>query len=206
MINEAIYTLHEGVSGVEEIDTVMKLGMSHPMGPLQLADFIGLDVCLSILNVLFEGFGTPKYAPCPLLIDMVQKGQTGVKSQHGFYQYQSSSKELMVAARMPFQAGVAAGVAVDAGIVDDGVHPAELVDLIGHGPDLLEAGEVADDHCRSPCGEVGQVSGPLVAAGVDDDLVAVIEQRGGGVAPEALGGAGDENAGHELAFSSGASC
>lgn len=99
MINEAIYTLHEGVSGVEEIDTVMKLGMSHPMGPLQLADFIGLDVCLSILNVLHEGFGTPKYAPCPLLIDMVQKGQTGVKSQHGFYQYQSSSKELLVALR-----------------------------------------------------------------------------------------------------------
>jgi 3-hydroxybutyryl-CoA dehydrogenase len=99
MINEAIYCLHEGVSGVEEIDTVMKLGMSHPMGPLQLADFIGLDVCLSILNVLFEGFGTPKYAPCPLLIDMVKKGQTGIKSQQGFYQYQASSKELVVAPR-----------------------------------------------------------------------------------------------------------
>jgi 3-hydroxybutyryl-CoA dehydrogenase len=98
MINEAIYTLHEGVSGVEEIDTVMKLGMSHPMGPLQLADFIGLDVCLSILNVLHEGFGTPKYAPCPLLIDMVQKEETGVKRQQGFYQYQSA-KEFVVAPR-----------------------------------------------------------------------------------------------------------
>lgn len=98
MINEAVYTLHEGVSGVEEIDTVMKLGMSHPMGPLQLADFIGLDVCLSILNVLHEGFGTPKYAPCPLLIDMVQKGHTGIKSQQGFYHYQSA-KEFVVAPR-----------------------------------------------------------------------------------------------------------
>jgi 3-hydroxybutyryl-CoA dehydrogenase len=98
MINEAVYTLHEGVSGVEEIDTVMKLGMSHPMGPLQLADFIGLDVCLSILNVLHEGFGTPKYAPCPLLIDMVQKGHTGIKSQQGFYQYQSA-KDFVVAPR-----------------------------------------------------------------------------------------------------------
>lgn len=99
MINEAIYALHEGVSGVEEIDTVMKLGMSHPMGPLQLADFIGLDVCLFILNVLHEGFGTQKYAPCPLLVDMVQAGEHGVKSQMGFYQYQSGSKDLKVAAR-----------------------------------------------------------------------------------------------------------
>jgi 3-hydroxybutyryl-CoA dehydrogenase len=99
MINEAIYALHEGVSGVEEIDTVMKLGMSHPMGPLQLADFIGLDVCLFILNVLHEGFGTQKYAPCPLLVDMVQAGQHGVKSQQGFYQYQPGNKELKVASR-----------------------------------------------------------------------------------------------------------
>lgn len=99
MINEAIYTLHENVSGVEEIDTVMKLGMSHPMGPLQLADFIGLDVCLSILNVLHEGFGTAKYAPCPLLVEMVQAGEHGVKSQQGFYQYQSGIKDLKVALR-----------------------------------------------------------------------------------------------------------
>lgn len=99
MINEAVYTLYEGVAGVEEIDTVMKLGMAHPMGPLQLADFIGLDVCLSILNVLYEGFGNPKYAPCPLLVNMVQAGHKGVKSGSGFYQYKSGSKELLVADR-----------------------------------------------------------------------------------------------------------
>lgn len=99
MINEAIYALHEGVSGVEEIDTVMKLGMSHPMGPLQLADFIGLDVCLFILNVMHEGFGTQKYSPCPLLVDMVGAGDHGVKSQRGFYQYQAGNKELKVASR-----------------------------------------------------------------------------------------------------------
>ncbi len=99
MINEAIYTLHEGVAGVEEIDTVMKLGMAHPMGPLQLADFIGLDTCLSILNVLFHGFGNPKYAPCPLLVNMVQAGHTGVKSGSGFYKYTPGSKELTVAER-----------------------------------------------------------------------------------------------------------
>ncbi|HPI08978.1 MAG TPA: 3-hydroxybutyryl-CoA dehydrogenase, partial [Saprospiraceae bacterium] len=87
MINEAIYTLYEGVSGVEEIDTVMKLGMAHPMGPLQLADFIGLDVCLSILRVLQDGFGQPKYAPCPLLVNMVTAGKLGAKSGEGFYQY-----------------------------------------------------------------------------------------------------------------------
>lgn len=97
MINEAIYSLYEGVAGVNEIDTVMKLGMAHPMGPLQLADFIGLDVCLSILNVLHEGFGNPKYAPCPLLVNMVTAGQLGVKSGQGFYQYSSGSKELVVA-------------------------------------------------------------------------------------------------------------
>jgi 3-hydroxybutyryl-CoA dehydrogenase len=99
MINEAIYSLYEGVAGVEEIDTVMKLGMAHPMGPLQLADFIGLDVCLSILNVLHGGFGNPKYAPCPLLVNMVQAGHKGVKSGHGFYQYTAGSKDLVVAAR-----------------------------------------------------------------------------------------------------------
>lgn len=99
MINEAIATLHEGVAGVEEIDTVMKLGMAHPMGPLQLADFIGLDVCLFILNVLHEGFGNPKYAPSPLLINMVQAGHKGVKTGSGFYQYTAGSKELVVAAR-----------------------------------------------------------------------------------------------------------
>jgi len=87
MINEAIYAHHEGVAGVEEIDTIMKLGMAHPMGPLQLADFIGLDVCLSILNVLYEGFGNPKYAPCPLLVNMVTAGQLGRKSGKGFYDY-----------------------------------------------------------------------------------------------------------------------
>jgi 3-hydroxybutyryl-CoA dehydrogenase len=99
MINEAIYTLYEGVAGVQEIDTVMKLGMAHPMGPLQLADFIGLDVCLSILRVLHDGFGNPKYAPCPLLVNMVQAGHKGVKSGSGFYQYQAGSKELVVADR-----------------------------------------------------------------------------------------------------------
>jgi 3-hydroxybutyryl-CoA dehydrogenase len=96
MINEAIYSLFEGVAGVEEIDTVMKLGMAHPMGPLQLADFIGLDVCLSILNVLHDGFGNPKYAPCPLLVNMVTAGKLGVKSGEGFYSYSSGSKELTV--------------------------------------------------------------------------------------------------------------
>lgn len=97
MINEAIYTLYEGVAGVYEIDTVMKLGMAHPMGPLQLADFIGLDVCLAILNVLFEGFGNPKYAPCPLLVNMVTAGHKGVKSGQGFYIYEAGSKQLLVA-------------------------------------------------------------------------------------------------------------
>jgi len=96
MINEAIISLHEGVAGVEEIDTVMKLGMAHPMGPLQLADFIGLDVCLSILNVLHEGFGNPKYAPCPLLVNMVTAGKKGMKSGEGFYTYGHGSKELIV--------------------------------------------------------------------------------------------------------------
>ncbi|MFN3840251.1 MAG: 3-hydroxybutyryl-CoA dehydrogenase [Cyclobacteriaceae bacterium] len=99
MINEAIYALYEGVAGVEEIDNVMKLGMAHPMGPLQLADFIGLDVCLSILHVLYEGFGNPKYAPCPLLVNMVQAGHKGVKTGSGFYQYTAGSKELAVAER-----------------------------------------------------------------------------------------------------------
>ena len=99
MINEAIYSLYEGVAGVEEIDTVMKLGMAHPMGPLQLADFIGLDVCLSILNVLHDGFGNPKYAPCPLLVNMVQAGHKGAKTGSGFYQYTSGSKDLAVASR-----------------------------------------------------------------------------------------------------------
>lgn len=96
MINEAIWTLHEGVGGVEEIDTVMKLGMAHPMGPLQLADFIGLDVCLAILNVLFDGFGNPKYAPCPLLVNMVTAGKTGVKSGEGFYDWSHGTKDLVV--------------------------------------------------------------------------------------------------------------
>ena len=99
MINEAIYSLYEGVAGVSEIDNVMKLGMAHPMGPLQLADFIGLDVCLSILRVLHDGFGNPKYAPCPLLVNMVQAGHKGVKSGNGFYQYKAGSKELVVAER-----------------------------------------------------------------------------------------------------------
>jgi 3-hydroxybutyryl-CoA dehydrogenase len=97
MINEAIYTLYEGVAGVHEIDTVMKLGMAHPMGPLQLADFIGLDVCLAILEVLHQGFGNPKYAPCPLLVNMVTAGEKGVKSGSGFYKYTPGSKDLVVA-------------------------------------------------------------------------------------------------------------
>ena len=92
MINEAVYALYEGVAGVHEIDQVMKLGMAHPMGPLQLADFIGLDVCLSILNVLYDGFGNPKYAPCPLLVNMVTAGKLGVKSGEGFYDYSESKK------------------------------------------------------------------------------------------------------------------
>jgi len=96
MINEAIYTLYEGVAGVYEIDTVMKLGMAHPMGPLQLADFIGLDVCLAILKVLHDGFGNPKYAPCPLLVNMVAAGKKGVKTGEGFYQYTPGSKDLVV--------------------------------------------------------------------------------------------------------------
>ena len=96
MINEAIYSLYEGVAGVQEIDTVMKLGMAHPMGPLQLADFIGLDVCHSILKVLHEGFGNPKYAPCPLLVNMVTAGKLGVKSGEGFYVYTAGSKEIRV--------------------------------------------------------------------------------------------------------------
>lgn len=97
MINEAIYTLYEGVAGVHEIDVVMKLGMAHPMGPLQLADFIGLDVCLSILRVLHDGFGQPKYAPCPLLVNMVTAGYKGVKTGTGFYEYTAGSKDLVVA-------------------------------------------------------------------------------------------------------------
>lgn len=99
MINEAIETLFEGVAGVEEIDTVMKLGMAHPMGPLQLADFIGLDVCLAILKVLYDGFGNPKYAPCPLLVNMVMAGKKGVKSGEGFYDYSNGIKEAKVAAK-----------------------------------------------------------------------------------------------------------
>ncbi len=98
LINEAIYTLYEGIAGVEEIDTIMKLGMAHPMGPLQLADFIGLDVCLYIMRVLYEGYGNPKYAPCPLLVKMVDSGNLGVKSGMGFYDYSNkNSKELVVA-------------------------------------------------------------------------------------------------------------
>ncbi len=97
MINEAIITLHEGVAGVEEIDTVMKLGMAHPMGPLQLADFIGLDVCLAILNVLYDGLGNTKYAPCPLLVNMVTAGDLGIKSKRGFYDYAAGTKDLVVA-------------------------------------------------------------------------------------------------------------
>lgn len=99
MINEAIYTLYECVAGVQEIDTVMKLGMAHPMGPLQLADFIGLDVCLAILNVLHLGFGNPKYAPCPLLVNMVRAGKLGVKSGEGFYNYATGTKDAPVAAK-----------------------------------------------------------------------------------------------------------
>ncbi|RZM22316.1 MAG: 3-hydroxybutyryl-CoA dehydrogenase [Pedobacter sp.] len=99
MINEAIYTLYEGVAGVTEIDTVMKLGMAHPMGPLQLADFIGLDVCLAILKVLHDGFGNPKYAPCPLLINMVMAGKKGAKSGEGFYDYSDGPKSAKVAAK-----------------------------------------------------------------------------------------------------------
>lgn len=96
MINEAIYSLYEGVAAVQEIDTVMKLGMAHPMGPLQLADFIGLDTCLNIMRVLHDGFGNPKYAPCPLLVNMVTAGNLGVKSGEGFYQYTEGNKELIV--------------------------------------------------------------------------------------------------------------
>ena len=99
MINEAIYSLYEGVAGVEEIDTIMKLGMAHPMGPLQLADFIGLDVCHAILKVMQEGFGNPKYAPCPLLSNMVTAGYLGVKSGEGFYTYKGSAKDLVVSER-----------------------------------------------------------------------------------------------------------
>jgi 3-hydroxybutyryl-CoA dehydrogenase len=99
MINEAIFTLYEGVAGIEEIDTVMKLGMAHPMGPLQLADFIGLDVCLSIMRVLHDGFGNPKYAPCPLLVNMVEAGYKGAKTGEGFYKYTAGSKELVVSER-----------------------------------------------------------------------------------------------------------
>ena len=99
MINEAISSLYEGIADVEAIDTIMKLGMAHPMGPLQLADFIGLDVCLSILQVLHEGFGNPKYAPCPLLVNMVTAGKLGVKSGEGFYKYTPGTKELIVSDR-----------------------------------------------------------------------------------------------------------
>jgi 3-hydroxybutyryl-CoA dehydrogenase len=99
MINEAIYSLYEGIAGVNEIDTIMKLGMAHPMGPLQLADFIGLDTCHAILNVLYEGFGNPKYAPCPLLTNMVTAGYLGVKTGEGFYKYSQGSKELVVSER-----------------------------------------------------------------------------------------------------------
>jgi 3-hydroxybutyryl-CoA dehydrogenase len=101
MINEAVYSLYEGVAGVREIDTIMKLGMAHPMGPLQLADFIGLDVCLSILRVLRDGFGNPKYAPCPLLTNMVTAGYLGIKSSEGFYRYTPGSKDLVVSDRFP---------------------------------------------------------------------------------------------------------
>ncbi len=97
LLNEAFYTLYEGVAGVQEIDTVMKLGMGHPMGPLQLADFVGLDVCLAILNVLKDGFGNSKYAPCPLLVNMVAAGKLGRKTGEGFYNYQGAGKDLVVA-------------------------------------------------------------------------------------------------------------
>ena len=106
MINEAIITLNEGVAGVEEIDTVMKLGMAHPMGPLQLADFIGLDVCLNILRVLQNGFGNPKYAPCPLLVNMVTAGHLGVKSGKGFYDYSGGTKDLVLADRFKKKSNV----------------------------------------------------------------------------------------------------
>lgn len=99
MINEAIETLHHGVAGVEEIDTVMKLGMAHPMGPLQLADFIGLDVCLSILNVMYDGFKNPKYVPSPLLVNMVMAGKKGIKSDEGFYDYSESKKAEVVSSQ-----------------------------------------------------------------------------------------------------------
>ncbi len=99
MINEAVYSLYEGVAGVEEIDTIMKLGMAHPMGPLQLADFIGLDVCLAILEVLHDGFGNPKYAPCPLLVNMVKAGFLGVKTGEGFYEYEAGKKEARISHR-----------------------------------------------------------------------------------------------------------
>lgn len=99
MINEAVFSLYEGVAGVEEIDTIMKLGMAHPMGPLQLADFIGLDVCQSILNVLYEGLGKPHYVPCPLLTNMINAGHLGVKSGEGFYTYEAGRKELVVSGR-----------------------------------------------------------------------------------------------------------
>ncbi|RYY53192.1 MAG: 3-hydroxybutyryl-CoA dehydrogenase, partial [Chitinophagaceae bacterium] len=99
MINEAIFSLYENVGSVEAIDTVMKLGMAHPMGPLQLADFIGLDVCLSILQVLSDGFGNPRYSPCPLLVNMVTAGKLGVKSGEGFYVYTAGSKDLVVSPR-----------------------------------------------------------------------------------------------------------
>ena len=99
MLNEAFYALYEGVSGVEEIDTVMKLGMAHPMGPLQLADFVGLDICLNILHVLHQGFGQPKYAPCPLLVNMVEAGHLGIKSGIGFYDYAAGPKAAVVAER-----------------------------------------------------------------------------------------------------------
>jgi 3-hydroxybutyryl-CoA dehydrogenase len=99
MINEAIYSLHEGIAGVQEIDTIMKLGMAHPMGPLQLADFIGLDVCHSIMHVLYEGLANPKYAPCPLLSNMVNAGYLGVKTGEGFYKYSPGTKDLVVSGR-----------------------------------------------------------------------------------------------------------
>ncbi len=99
MINEAIYALYEGVAGVNEIDTVMKLGMAHPMGPLALADFIGLDVCMSILNIMYQGFGNPKYAPCPLLVNMVTAGKLGKKSGEGFYIYPPGTKEMIVSSK-----------------------------------------------------------------------------------------------------------
>jgi 3-hydroxybutyryl-CoA dehydrogenase len=99
MLNEAMYTLQEGVAGVEDIDVTMKLGAAHPMGPLQLADFIGLDTCLSILNIMYTGFGNPKYAPCPILVNMVAAGNLGVKSGEGFYVYTPGSKDLVVSSR-----------------------------------------------------------------------------------------------------------